>query len=116
MNAATFDKAKKIFEGMVKNASPEDIKKIGKNLSSMNKGKIAEIWDQVMGLWKFAKDPQAPWAGKAVAIAALIYLISPVDAIPDIIPILGLTDDAGIITLAISMLSSDLKKYQKNKV
>ena len=42
---------------------------------------------------------------KAIAIGALLYLIFPLDAIPDIIPALGLTDDVAVITVAISNLT-----------
>lgn len=78
----------------------------------MNRGKIAGIWDKVMALWKFIQDLEAPWGGKAVAIAALLYLISPLDAIPDVIPVLGLTNDVAIILAAVAKLSLDLKKYE----
>ena len=54
--------------------------------------------------------PNAPLAGKTIAIAILVYLVSPIDAIPDLIPILSLTDDAGVITLAFAKLATDLKK------
>lgn len=107
------NKSKKMFEEMRKKASPEDIKKIGEKLFDMRKGKIVEVWDKVMALWNFVKDSDAPWKGKAIAIGALLYLIFPADAIPDVIPLLGLTDDASIIAFAISMLSSDLQKYMK---
>ncbi len=104
-------KQDEMFEKMRQDASSEDVNKIRKNLSGMNRGKIAEIWDKVMALWKFVQDPDAPWTGKAIAIAALIYLISPIDAIPDFIPVLGLTDDVGIVLAAIAKLADDLKDY-----
>lgn len=101
-----------MFQKMQDNASEVDVDKIRRNLSGMNRGKIADIWDKVMSLWKFIQDPEAPWAGKAIAIGALIYLVSPIDAIPDFIPVAGLTDDVGIILAAIAKLASDLKKYE----
>ncbi len=104
-------KKDEMFQKMQDNASEEDVKKIRRNLSGMNRGKIAKIWDKVMSLWKFIQDPDAPWVGKAIAIGALIYLISPIDAIPDIIPGLGLTDDVGIILAAVAKLAVDLSKY-----
>ena len=65
-----------------------------------------------MQLYRFVKDPNAPWGGKALAIGALIYMISPIDAVPDFTPILGLLDDVGIITAAVTKLASELKKYR----
>lgn len=102
-----------MFEQMTSNATESDIKKIDAKIGGMNRGKLAEIWDKVNLLYKFVKDPSAPWAGKALAIGALIYMISPLDAVPDITPVVGLLDDVAIIMAAIGKLSSELKKYKR---
>lgn len=107
------EKKEKLYEQMQNKASEQDVDRIRENLGGMNRGPIAKVWDQVMALWKFVQDPNAPWAGKAIAIGALIYLISPIDAIPDVIPVLGLTDDVSIIGLAVAKLATDLQKYMK---
>ena len=101
-----------IFREMSNNASESDIRRIDENIDGMKRGKLAEVWDKVMQLYRFVKDPNAPWAGKALAIGALIYMISPIDAVPDFTPILGLLDDVGIITAAVTKLASELKKYR----
>jgi len=75
-------------------------------LMKMKRGPINKIWYQVMNLWDTVRDPKTEKKIKAICIGALIYLISPIDAIPDVIPFLGLTDDAGIIAFAISQLSA----------
>ena len=102
-----------LFRDMSNNASESDIRRIDENINGMKKGKLVEVWDKVMQLYRFIKDPNAPWAGKAIAIGALIYMISPVDAVPDFTPIIGLLDDVAIITAAVSKLASDLKKYKE---
>ena len=107
------EKKEKWYEQMQNKASEQDVDRIRENLGGMNRGPIAKVWDQVMALWKFVQDSNAPWAGKAIAIGALIYLISPIDAIPDVIPVLGLTDDVSIIGLAVAKLATDLQKYMK---
>jgi uncharacterized membrane protein YkvA (DUF1232 family) len=94
-------------------ARPDDAENIKNNLGGKNTGPIRKVWDKVMLLWEMVKDPQAPWASKAIAIGSLIYLISPLDAIPDPIPIFGLTDDVGVILAAVTKLALDLKKYRK---
>lgn len=104
-------KKEKMYQRMQANASEQDVQKIGAKLFDMNRGEVAKIWDQVMALWNFIQDPEAPWTGKAIAIGALLYLISPIDAIPDLIPIIGLLDDVAIIAFAIGKLATDLKKY-----
>lgn len=106
-------KSKEMYEKYANNASEEDIKKIAKKLDKMKKGPIAKIWDEVISLWQMVKDPTVAWGSKALAIGALLYLVSPVDAIPDLIPFLGLTDDIGIITSVVATLSISLKKYKK---
>lgn len=50
--------------------------------------------------------------GLTLAVAAIIYVISPLDVIPDIIPT-GLLDDATIIAWAIVQLNSELEKYKR---
>ena len=80
-------------------------------LERMNRGPIAKIWDTVMALWRFVCDGDAPWAGKILAMSALLYLVMPLDAIPDVLPFVGLTDDAGVITAAALKLATELKKY-----
>ncbi len=58
---------------------------------------------------RFLADPDAPLAGKASA--ALVSLVSPIDAVPDLIPLVGLTDAVDILTLAFAKLATDLKHY-----
>lgn len=101
-----------IFREMSNNASESDIRRIDENIDGMKRGKLAEVWDKVMQLYRFVKDPNAPWGGKALAIGALIYMISPIDAVPDITPIVGLLDDVAIITAAVAKLANELKKYK----
>ncbi len=48
----------------------------------------------------------------SLAVAAIVYTISPLDLTPDFVP-LGLLDDATIVTWAIAQLSSELERYQK---
>lgn len=52
---------------------------------------------------------------KAAIYGALGYLISPIDAIPDLTPILGFTDDAGVITAAILAVSTCIDSKVKAK-
>ncbi len=94
-------------------SSAADTENIRQNLDGMKRGPIKKIWDDVQLLWKMVRDPQAPLRPKAIAIGALVYLVSPIDVIPDVLPIVGLTDDVGVIAAAIATLSADLKKYRE---
>jgi len=55
------------------------------------------------------------WA-KATVVGALGYFISPIDAIPDITPIVGYTDDLGVMTLALATVAIHVTDDVKAKV
>lgn len=106
-------KIKNIFHKLVKSANPQDIEKITEKLPAMNRGPIKDIWPKIQSLFQMVLDPKAAWTSKALAIGSLLYLISPFDAIPDIIPIVGLTDDAALIVSVFSALAFELSRYAK---
>ena len=76
----------------------------------MQRGPITDIWDKVQSLWRFVLDPNVPWVKKAAPIGALMYLISPLDAVPDVIPVAGLVDDVAVILSVVKMLADALKQ------
>jgi uncharacterized membrane protein YkvA (DUF1232 family) len=55
---------------------------------------------------------EVPWESIAIAIGALIYFLSPIDLIPDVIPVAGYADDAAVIALVVASLSTDLLKFR----
>ena len=54
-----------------------------------------------VALWLAARDPRVPWHAKAVAGAVAAYALSPIDLIPDFIPVLGYLDDLLIVPAGI---------------
>ena len=56
-----------------------------------------------------------PWRSIAMAVFALLYLLNPMDLIPDYIPIIGYVDDAAVIALAWKAISEDVRDYVKFK-
>lgn len=52
-------------------------------------------------LYLASRDPRVPWIPKVLAICVLAYATSPIDLIPDFIPVLGLLDDLLIIPLGL---------------
>lgn len=54
--------------------------------------------------------PLPEWAIAAI-IGAIIYVVSPIDAVPDIIPIAGWVDDAGVVAAAIASLGTVIASY-----
>lgn len=74
---------KDLLDRYREDASGADVEDIRRNLPRMDRGPIAGIWDKVMTLLSFVTDPRKGWGSKAMAIVALVYLISPIDAVPD---------------------------------
>jgi uncharacterized membrane protein YkvA (DUF1232 family) len=58
----------------------------------------------VVALWLAARDPRVPWYAKAAAAVVAAYALSPVDLIPDFIPVLGYLDDLLIVPLGILLV------------
>lgn len=50
-----------------------------------------------------------------LVVASIIYVVSPIDIIPDIIPVLGLTDDLAVIGYVFKSVNEELCKYRKTK-
>jgi len=76
--------------------------KVGKLLRAANAARLATY---VVALWKLFKHPQTPRSAKLVAIAVLAYVLSPIDLIPDFIPVLGQLDDLVIVPLGIALVT-----------
>ena len=59
-------------------------------------------------LWFASRHPHVPWAAKALGLFVVAYALSPIDLIPDFIPVLGYVDDVillpGLIWLAIKLI------------
>ncbi len=52
-------------------------------------------------VWLAIRDPRTPWAARIVGLLVAAYALSPIDLIPDFIPVLGLLDDAILIPLGV---------------
>lgn len=56
---------------------------------------------------------EIPLGSMIAIVSALIYWVTPVDLIPDIIPGIGQIDDAAVVLACLAMVSSDLEDYKK---
>ncbi len=65
------------------------------------RGWARDIKRDVLALYLAARDPRVPWYAKAVALAVAAYALSPIDLIPDFVPVLGYLDDLIIVPLGI---------------
>ena len=56
---------------------------------------------EVYAVYRAARDPRVPWYAKALAFCVAGYALSPIDLIPDFVPVLGYIDDLIIVPLGI---------------
>jgi uncharacterized membrane protein YkvA (DUF1232 family) len=52
-----------------------------------------------------------PWKSLLIILAAIIYFVNPIDLIPDVIPLLGFSDDLGILVWVYNTLGSEIDKF-----
>ena len=63
-------------------------------------------------LARFFRDPKASTLGKLFVLATVVYVVSPVDFVPDVAPIIGWLDDLGLAGVAIAYLARVLGPYR----
>lgn len=84
-------------------------------------GKLGEYWEEVKVVFSMLKDystgvyTTCPWRTIAVLVGALAYVLSPLDLIPDFIPIVGWADDCLALAGALSFAKMDLDEYKSWK-
>jgi uncharacterized membrane protein YkvA (DUF1232 family) len=74
-----------------------------------------EVIELALQLYYAMQAPNTPSWAKAVIIAALGYFISPIDAIPDVMPVVGYADDLGVLTAALATVTSYITDDIKQK-
>lgn len=106
-----------------------DVEKYGNNYSedglwSKINGNLkkagSKLIYEVLQLFYVAKNPDVPIKIRAAMVAPLGYFISPVDLIPDLAPVVGYTDDAAVIALAIGVahlyINDDIRRKAQDKL
>lgn len=105
-------------EGVTMNDFNEVLSKQHKieNLFQSN-GPLKKFISEVKILFSLVKDyyngvyREIPWWSISAVVAALIYVISPIDLIPDFIPVIGFIDDAAVVAVCLSLIRNDLENY-----
>ena len=67
-------------------------------------GNAARLATQLIALWRLVRHRDTPRAPKLLGLAVLAYALSPIDLIPDFIPVLGLLDDLVLIPLGVALV------------
>ena len=76
------------------------------------KARARALKAEVVALYLAARHPRTPWYAKAFVVAIVAYALSPIDLIPDFIPVLGFVDEIILlpfaIALAVKMIPADV--------
>lgn len=120
------EKAKKELKKGQKNFSVDKLKKLFKEEDSLfakflNITNLKEYTDDFIDLFSLLRDwyqgryKDVPWLVISSIGGALLYVLSPIDLIPDFIPVIGYLDDAAVIAALVKYVRVDLADYRKWK-
>lgn len=100
----SFDTEEKVIKGSeyVEGRLWEKVERVGSKIRFAN---------ELKALYRYMTNKYVPWYRKSIVIVALIYFISPIDAIPDFVPLAGYLDDLGVITAVIKYMGHELVPY-----
>lgn len=73
------------------------------------------VMDKALTGYYVMTDPKTPRRAKIVLLGALAYLVLPTDLIPDFIPAVGFTDDAGAIALAMLRVAASVRPRHREQ-
>ena len=74
-----------------------------------------EVIRGALVLYRCLRDPNTPKWARTRIIGALGYFIFPLDAIPDVVPVAGFSDDLGVLALALATVALHIKPEHKQK-
>ncbi|MFO7744083.1 MAG: YkvA family protein [Psychroflexus sp.] len=78
--------------------------------------------DKIILMFQFLKDvkqknyPETPWKTLAAMIFTILYIINPLDLIPDFIPFVGYLDDLTVFGFVLKLIKKDLTSYEEWKI
>ena len=106
--------AKKLYEKYKKiKITAEDLKKAGKLKNNL--GAVTTKFELLVRMVKSDRrgEFKISTMDKVKIAGAIIYVISTIDAVPDILPIIGFGDDIGVVAYVISKLGNLISEYEK---
>ena len=121
---------KKVDESFIKKGAKrikkKDIEKVTRKADDIEKkvrecGPLKRYIDDVKLLLSLVKDywsgdyKEIPYWAIGATVFALLYVLSPIDLIPDFIPVVGLVDDAAVVALCLYMIEQELHDYSEWK-
>ena len=103
------DKSKQLLDAALKKSKQKE----------KHKGPLAEMWDSLTALFRLLRAyirheyTAIPWGSIVLVTVAIIYFVSPIDLIPDWLPLAGFIDDAAVIAFVIAQIKTDLDTFLK---
>jgi uncharacterized membrane protein YkvA (DUF1232 family) len=117
------DKVRQMIESPEMRARVDDPKteqqvKAGfEEAASKVRGRLGDVWQDVQDIYHMAfdKDFTMEPRVKYVAIGALVYLVLPIDLVPDPIPLVGVVDDLAALAFAVKYAKPEIERYRAYK-
>ena len=120
------NRARRVVSDGAKKVTEEDVNRVVTRADDIQRkvlgsGALSRLITDVKLMIFLVKDywndnyREVPWWTIAAVVAALLYVLSPVDLIPDFIPFFGLLDDAAVVSACLFLVEQDLSNYRKWK-
>ena len=127
MNETTPEKANRALNEQAEKVEKKDLEKVLQKEHKIedkfrHNDSMRGYLDKAKSMFSLIRDywngnyRQVPWKTIAAVTGALLYVLMPLDLIPDFIPVAGFLDDAGVIAACLALVSDDLVDYEKWKV
>ena len=126
MKAISEAKAKQVLTEGAELVTDEDIQEVisrSDDIQSMFSGQspLGRFMDDMKIMISLTKDfwnknyREVPWWTIGAIVSALLYVLNPLDIVPDVIPFVGLLDDAAVISACLFLIEKDVNRYRKWK-
>jgi uncharacterized membrane protein YkvA (DUF1232 family) len=71
--------------------------------------------EDAVAAWYCAFDPQTPLKARGILLAALAYFVLPFDVVPDMVPVLGFTDDFTVLMIAVGLIQVHMRPEHRRQ-
>ena len=123
LNESDRERVDQAFEIGVSKFTEDDLNKVKDDavIAESKSRYLGKQFESFRVMWALLQDywsgdyTSVPWKFIASIGFAMAYLVSPIDIIPDFLPVLGFVDDAAVFALVVSAFQSELDEYKKWK-